>query len=161
MDGDSELFLRYVQHGGGNTIGSTDCGVTSAIHYHNGCGNENYSEGTIDLSSESSWDESELDNFLEQVDEVLKTLNPYIAIKEEMEFLAVKEGGDLPVADFSCCECGELGVSIRNDFYKFSHCCYCGTENEVFICERCGTHFGDGGGNAGLCNSCIEYLEKE
>lgn len=161
MDGDSELLLRYVQHGGGKTTSSTDCGVASAIHYHNGCGSENVSEGTIDLSSESSWDESELDNFLEQVDEELKTLNPYIAIKEEMEFLAAKEGGDLPVADFSCCECGEQGVSVRNDFYKFGHCCYCGAENEVFICERCGTHFGDGSGNAGLCNSCIEYLEKE
>ena len=162
MDGDSSLNYRYIIHGvNGEIIHSNNGRATASIRYHNGNGSENVFEGTIDLISDSEMDESEMDDFLDELKTAIEEFNPYIAIKESMEIAAVKDGEPQPVADFPCWECEQLGVSLREDLYKFGHCCYCGTDNEVQICEVCETPFGDGEGSGGLCNGCIARIEKE
>lgn len=162
MDGDSSLNYRYIIHGvNGEIIHSNDGRATASVRYHNGSGSENVFEGTVDLLSSSDIDESEIDDFLDELKSAIETFNPYIAIKEAMEMAAAKDGEPQPVADFPCWECEQYGVSLREDLYKYGHCCYCGSDNEVKECEKCGEPFGDGGGTLGLCNSCIALIEKE
>lgn len=163
MDGDSSLSIRYRAHvkDGGASVDHNAALPSATIYYHNGNGYENIPEGTIELLSESSLDESEIDDLIEELTAAIEAINPYVAIKQSMEESAAKGEETSPVADFPCCECEKYGVSLRDDFYKFGHCCYCGTDNEVQICEKCGLPFGDGGGNSGLCNSCHDLIEKE
>ena len=163
MNSDSELALRCAIYKDKNTVKytSNEDKPYAVIRYHNGDGYEDSLEGKIELSSASALDESEMDDFSDDLKVAIEELNPYISIKELLEIQAAKEGGISPVADFPCCECEQYGVSLQDDFYKFGHCCYCGTDNDVLICDRCESPFGDGGGKWGLCNSCLEYIEKE
>ena len=162
MDGDSFLYIRYITHDlDGESIHSNEGLPSATIRYHNGSGSENIFEGTIDVDSDSFIDESEIDNLLEELESAIEGLNPYIDIKEYMERDAVKYGENNPVADFPCVECEEYGVSLRDDFYKFGHCCYCGTDNEVKVCKICSTPYGDGDGHNGMCNACISLIEKD
>lgn len=162
MDSESYLYLRCIVHGkDGEIVNDDESRNHFAILYHNGSGCENLEEGTIEPTSESYLDDSAADDFLDELSAKIENLNPYIAIKEYLEMLAAKEGGNPPVAEFPCLECERFGVSISEDFYKFGCCCYCGSDNEVSICERCGTPFGDGGGSGGFCNSCLDYVDNE
>ncbi len=162
MDGDSSLGIRYITHGlNGELIHSNNGLATATIRYHNGNGFENGFEGTLELISESSIDESEVDDLLDELKSAIEEFNPYIGIKESMEINAAKDGDAEPVADFPCWECEQYGISLREDFYKFGHCCYCGTDNEIQICEVCSTPFGDGGGKGSLCNNCISRIEND
>ena len=162
MDSDSYLYLQIIAYDEDGIIQEDNEGCCSfVIHYHNGCGSENHDEGTIDPYSDTYLDDSDELRFMDVLTEKVETLNPYIAFKESLEILAVKEGAANPVAEFPCIKCEEYGVSILDDFYKFGHCCYCGTDNEVSVCERCGTPFGVDGGVGELCDACIEYIENE
>lgn len=163
MNSDSELTFRCAIYKDKNTViyTSNEDKPHAVIRYHNGGGYEDSLEGKIELSSASVLDESEMDDFSDDLKVAIEELNPYISIKELLEIQAAKEGGISPVADFPCCECEQYGVSLQDDFYKFGHCCYCGTDNDVLICDRCESPFGDGGGKWGLCNSCLEYIEKQ
>lgn len=161
MDGDSCLSLRYLVRDSDNDASHDNTFTTASINYHNGNGYEDLFEGTVQLYSESSLDETEMDSFIEELQEKIEEFNPYIALKETMEMDMVRNGDPAPVADFPCWECEKYGISLREDFYKFGHCCYCGTDNEIHICERCETPYGDGGGSMGLCNSCRDEIENE
>lgn len=163
MDGDSKLNLRYLIHGENSKITySCEDGIEPAsIRYHNGSGYENTLEGTIELNSDSSLDESEIEDFIRDLKTAIEEFNPYIATKDTLEMLAAKEGGCSPVADFPCYECEQYGISLQDDFYQFGHCCYCGTDNEIQICEICGTPFGYDGGHDGICDYCIEHIKNE
>ena len=163
MNSDSELAFRCAIYKDKNTViyTSNEDKPYAVIRYHNGGGYEDSLEGKIELSSASALDESEMDDFSDDLKVAIEELNPYITIKELLEIQAAKEGGISPVADFPCCECEQYGVSLQDDFYKFGHCCYCGTDNDVHICDRCESPFGDGGGKWDLCNSCLEYIEKQ
>ena len=80
------------------------------------------------------------------------------AIKDhygKSEYECGKYGGAEPVADFACAECGKNGVSVLEDFLPIGKCCYCGYENEVYICELCGTVHDDLGGDRHFCNGCM------
>jgi len=164
MDSDSELMLRIVEYGIDGVFSIVKNGQSDvfALRYHNGSGFENIEEGgIIEPVSESELDESEMDEFLNVLKISIEALNPYIAIKESMEYSAAKSGEASPIADFPCWECDEYGISLNEDLYKFGHCCYCGTDNEVQICRRCNAPFAEGEGKSGLCNSCIDYIESE
>lgn len=162
MDSESYLQLSYIVYDEeGKIVTDEESRTLFTILYHNGSGCENLEEGTIEPISESYLDDSAVDDFLEALTARIENLNPYIAIKENMEMLAIKEGGDPPVADFPCWECDRLGISIHEGFYKFGHCCYCGSDNEVQICAKCKIPFGDGGGSGELCNSCLEHIENQ
>lgn len=102
-----------------------------------------------------------MSDFLEDlVDYINDGLNPYLENLFSLEFEYGRYGGDNPVADFVCAECGKLGVSILEDFLPIGKCCYCGYENEVHICEICGTAYDDMGGDEHLCNGCIPKDEE-
>lgn len=155
MDGDSTMWI-YCRQDGEEIL---QC----ELRYHNGCGTEDTLEGKIVLNSESYYDMEELQEFKAELqDYVENELNPLIEQKESLEYIAGKRGEDYPVADIPCEECGEYGISISDDFYPFGHCCYCGEENYIQQCEKCGQWYRKGDGENGICNDCLEYyLSKE
>lgn len=148
-DMDETSFLQLEAIHDGEVI------ATAVCTYHNGAGHEG-GEGVCVADSDSEYDETQMHNFFEDVCEYIEnSLNPYIAEMEALAYEAVKDGGASPVADFACQECGRYGVSILKDFLPIGKCCYCGTENEVYICEICGTVFDDMGGKGNICNGCL------
>ena len=161
MDGDSSLSFKYTLYGLNNEIKNCITDKFPMILYHNGNGYEDSLEGKIELYSESYLDESEIDLFLEELTSAIEEANPYIAIKSSLEERVIKEGELPPVADFPCNECENNGISIRDDFYPFGHCCYCGADNNISICIRCGSPFEKDGDDLKLCNNCREEIKKE
>lgn len=154
MNGDSSLYLSCEQDG-------VEL-FRAILQYHNGCGTEDNFEGKIVLDSESDYDTEELDDFKEELKEHIdENLNPMIAKKEALEYEAATKGEANPVADIPCVECGEYGISIMEDFYPVGHCCYCGEENYIRRCERCGRWYEDGDGNDSICGDCLEEILKE
>ena len=154
MNGDSSLYLSCEQDG-------VEL-FRAVLQYHNGCGTEDNFEGKIVLDSESDYDTEGLDDFKEELKEHIdENLNPMIAKKEALEYEAAASGEPNPVADIPCAECGEYGISIMEDFYPVGHCCYCGEENYIRRCERCGRWYEDGDGNDSICGDCLEEILKE
>ena len=82
-------------------------------------------------------------------------MNPYVKQVSAMEYECGRHGGTSPVADFACQECGKDGVSITEELLPIGKCCYCGYENEHYVCELCGTVYDDMGGDEHLCNGCM------
>lgn len=154
MDGDSSMYISCKQDG--SEI------FRAVLEYHNGCGAEDNFEGKIVLSSESYYYTDELDKFKDELKEYIEeSLNPLISKKESLKYKAVTSGGAEPVADIPCAECGEYGISILEEFYPVGHCCYCGEENYIRQCERCGKWYEDGDGDDKICNECLEMILKE
>ena len=94
-------------------------------------------------------------------DYIEEKLNSLISKKESLEYTAATSGGAEPVADIPCMECGKYGISISEDFYPLGHCCYCGEENYIKQCQRCGKWYEDGDGNDTVCAECLEKVMEE
>ncbi len=43
----------------------------------------------------------------------------------------------------------------KDNLLPIGKCCYCGYENEHYVCELCGTVYDDMGGDEHLCNGCM------
>ena len=152
MDGDSSLDISFRQD---------DTEIFRAVlEYHNGSGMEDSFEGKIVLNSESYYDTEKLDEFKDELKEYIEEkLNPLISKKELLEYTAATDGGIEPVADIPCMECGKYGISISEDFYSLRHCCYCGEENYIKQCQRCGKWYEDGTDT--ICEECLEKVMEE
>lgn len=147
MDESSCLEIKAIHNG--EVVASAEC------RYHNGDGHEG-DEGLCVADSDSEYDDSEMQDFLDEVlSYIEETLNPYVKQVSAMEYECGRHGGEPPVADFPCQECGKEGVSITEDLLPIGKCCYCGYENEIHICELCGTVYDDYGGDEHLCNGCM------
>ncbi len=132
----------------------------NAIH-HNGSGYEN-EDGLLIAGSETLYDDTELNELKEElINYIDEKLNPYIAELHSLKYLAGKEGGFSPVAYFSCENCGQLGVSVMESFLPLGKCCFCGYQNEIKVCQRCGEIYDVYDGNDFFCNSCLTEMEKE
>ena len=123
--------------------------------YRNGEGHEG-EDGVCVADSDSEYDDSPISDFIENIisyidNELNSNLEELSAIKYECG----RHGGPSPVADFACAECGKNGVSVLEDFLPIGKCCYCGYENEVYICEACGVVHDEIGGDQHLCNGCM------
>ena len=154
MDGDSSLYISCRRDG-------TEI-FRTVLEYHNGSGMEDTFEGKIVLNSESYYDTEELDEFKDELKEYIEEkLNPLISKKESLEYAAATSGGAEPVADSPCMECGKYGISISEDFYPLGRCCYCGEENYIKQCQRCGKWYEDGDGNDTVCAECLEKVMEE
>jgi len=154
MDGDSSLYISCRRDG-------TEI-FRTVLEYHNGSGMEDTFEGKIVLNSESYYDTEDLDEFKDELkDYIEEKLNPLIYKKESLEYTAATSGGAEPVADIPCMECGKYGISISEDFYPLGRCCYCGEENYIKQCQRCGKWYEDGDGNDTVCAECLEKVMEE
>mgnify|MGYP000005549789 FL=1 len=128
------------------------------VRFHNGDGCEG-EEGIMVASDSSEYDTSELDDFRDELFAAIESLNPYPA---KLNALAYENKGAVQfVADFPCEQCGKFGVSINETFLPISRCCYCGYENELVKCERCGELVDADSVEHGLCPSCAAYIDKQ
>lgn len=149
-DMDSSSYLTIEAKHGEDIIAKVEC------MYHNGEGHEG-EEGLCVADSDSEYDDTEVHDFLEDlIDYIEEDLNPYVKQVAAMEYECGRHGGTSPVADFACQECGKDGVSITEDLLPIGKCCYCGYENEYYVCELCGTVYDDMGGDEHLCNGCMQ-----
>lgn len=148
-DMDTSSYLTIEAKHGEDIIAKVEC------MYRNGEGHES-EEGLCVADSDSEYDDTEVHDFLEDlIDYIEEDLNPYVKQVAAMEYECGRHGGTSPVADFACQECGKDGVSITEDLLPIGKCCYCGYENEYYVCELCGTVYDDMGGDEHLCNGCM------
>lgn len=128
------------------------------IRFHNGNGHEG-EECIMVATDNSEYDTSELDDFRDELFDAIESLNPYPA---QLNALAYEHKGAVQfVADFPCGQCGKFGVSIDETFLPIGRCCYCGYENELVKCERCGELVDVDTLEHGLCPSCAAYIDKQ
>ena len=137
----------------------TDKIVCSAkIHFHNGNGYEG-EEGLMEASENSEYDSSEMTDFKERLFEYIdEKLNPYPA-KMNAHVLKNKGNNDW-TAEFACSQCGKTGVSISEEFLSIGRCCYCGWDNELEKCDRCGVLVSSDDIKDGLCSTCVYCVNK-
>lgn len=137
--------------------GKTIC--SAEIHFHNGNGYEG-EEGLMEASEDSEYDFSELNDLRDELFEYIdEKLNPY---PEKLDAYVYENKGDNAwTADFACSQCGKFGVSINEEFLPIGRCCYCGWDNELEKCERCGQLVSVDDIENGFCPSCSSYIEKQ
>ena len=131
------------------------------IIHHNGSGYED-EDGVLVAGSETSYDDTELDEMKEElINYIDEKLNPYIAELEALEYISGTEGGPSPVAYFSGENCGQFGVSVRESFFPLGKCCFCGFQNVIKVCHKCGEIYDVYDGNDFFCNGCLMEMDKE
>ena len=128
------------------------------IRFHNGNGYEN-DEGLMEVDDSTEYDDLEIESFKNNLIVTIDKLNPYPAILAGLEYES--KGGERYVADYPCDECGKYGVSVNEAFLPIGRCCYCGFENELAECIRCGELFSVCDLENELCPACAEYIEKQ
>lgn len=132
---------------------------SAEVHFHNGNGYEG-EKGFMVVSDDTEYDISELDEFREELFYYIdEKLNPYPGKLDVLVY--ENQGADEFVADFACEQCGKFGVSVNEDFLPVGRCCYCGCENEVQRCERCGNLINADAMEKGLCPSCATYIDAQ
>ena len=154
---DIHAYAEQMFEAGADLTGRTaeDVIAKAECTYHNGEGHEG-EEGLCVADSDSEYIDTEVHDFLEDlIDYIEEDLNPYVKQVAAMEYECGRHSGTSPVADFACQECGKDGVSITEDLLPIGKCCYCGYENEYYVCELCGTVYDDMGGDEHLCNGCM------
>ena len=136
--------------------GSEVCKAEIRFHNGNGCESE---EGIMEATDSSEYDTLELDDFQDDLLAAIESLNPYPG---KLDALSYENKGAVQfVADFPCEQCGKFGVSIHEDFLPVGRCCYCGFENEIAECERCGELVSIDVLENGFCPSCAAYIDKQ
>lgn len=138
---------------------STDEVLSKAeIRFHNGNGSEG-EEGLMEADEDSEYDTSEYDDLKNELFEAIDSLNPYPAKADAIAYDS--KGAAQVVADFPCGQCGKFGVSVNEELLPIGKCCYCGYENELERCQRCGEIVDADSLEDGFCPSCVAYIEKQ
>lgn len=128
------------------------------IRFHNGSGFEN-SDGLMEPDDSTEYDDSEIEEFKDNLIDAINHLNPYPAILGGLEYES--KGCDTFVADFPCEQCRKFGVSVNKVFLPIGRCCYCGYENELDTCDRCGQLFNAYELENGFCSNCAAYIDEQ
>lgn len=134
--------------------------LETMVTYHNG--EAHVMDCYYVPDSESYFEDIVLTRFVEDIKSYINDEMNTIKVKaDRLSFISIKDGGDLPVADFPCWNCNQNYISINNDLYKYGYCINCGEENDILICFRCGTLYSTEDGGKKFCNYCLEKIEKE
>lgn len=137
--------------------GKTIC--SAEISFRNGNGHEG-EEGLMEADEDSEYDTSELEELREELFEYIdEKLNPYPGKLDAHVY--ENKGDNAWTADFACSQCGKFGVSINEEFLPIGRCCYCGWDNELEKCDRCGQLVNVDVLENGLCPSCSAYVDKQ
>ena len=151
--GEDSVCKIECRDGEGKTICSAE------IRFHNGNGHEG-EEGLMEADEDSEYDTSELEELREEVFEYIdEKLNPYPGKLDA--YVYENKGDNAWTADFACSQCGKFGVSIHEEFLPIGCCCYCGWDNELEKCDRCGQLVDVDVLENGLCPSCSAYVDKQ
>lgn len=132
---------------------------SAEIHFHNGNGYEG-EEGLMEASEDSEYDSSELSNLREELFEYIdEKLNPYPAKLNSYVYENKDNNGW--TSNFACGQCGKFGISTNEEFLPIGRCCYCGWDNALMKCERCGELMSADDIVDGFCPSCSAFIDKE
>ncbi|ARC86224.1 hypothetical protein U732_3620 [Clostridium argentinense CDC 2741] len=135
-----------------------------------------YSNGDYEYNSEQGY-------YMPHNDEVFEQELFEYAVNEIMEYIElnfqnmreiidstmyriVKDGGNSPVADLYCYECGEEYICVDETIAKKGLCLNCGQMNDICECERCGNYY-EGRDSAyeddepRLCDICMKHYANE
>lgn len=130
-----------------------------------------YSNGKIEFDEESSsympivQDEIfESNDLVGYITDLISTR--FINLREKVDadmYTIIKDGGESPILDLECCECGESYICIDETYAPMGVCLNCGAYNEIVKCDRCecfveGSQKDD---EPFLCENCIEEILEE
>ena len=136
--------------------------LETRIKYHNGEAYEDTMECYFIPESESYFEDEILEDFIVNLKKYIREdMNTIKSEVDSSRYSIIKDGDNLPVANFPCWNCNENYISINNDLYNYGYCINCGDENEIFQCIRCYTLYSGEEGDDNFCNYCLEKLEKE
>ena len=109
--------------------------------------------------------------YISDVDELTEGLMDFIEIhfKNVREYIdsemfsLIKDGGQSPLADMHCWECGEEYICVDVNYGTFGQCLNCGEMNEIAICSRCECFFEGNANEEGpiFCDNCLEYFKSQ
>ncbi|RFB42570.1 hypothetical protein [Bacillus sp. dmp10] len=155
QQGESEVLLKLIING--KMI--EEC----SLKYINGGAEFQKDLGYYLPTSYNEFSQKGFEEFVEHISEFIEDYFPNL--KEEMEiemYIAAKDGGNNPVADFSCEECGEEYVCTNDDICEIGTCVNCGAKHEISTCERCEVTYNQNiDGGEYICQNCLEhYLEE-
>lgn len=100
-------------------------------------------------------------------DEMINFIDKYfINNRENVDssmYSIIKDGGESPVANVPCFQCGEEYICIDESYGKYGQCLNCGEMHEIGICSRCGNYFEceDSDNYPIFCENCKMDIEKE
>ncbi|MCD9104344.1 MULTISPECIES: hypothetical protein [Bacillus] len=155
QQGESEVLLKLIING--KMI--EEC----SLKYINGGAEFQSDLGYYLPTSYNEFSQKGFEEFVEHISEFIEDYFP--DLKEEMEiemYIAAKDGGNNPVADFSCEECGEEYVCVNDDIGEQGMCLNCGAKHEVSTCERCEVTYNQNiDGEEYLCENCMEHYLGE
>ncbi|KAB2458719.1 hypothetical protein F8161_19645 [Bacillus cereus] len=151
QQGESEVLLKLIING--KMI--EEC----SLKYINGGAEFQKDLGYYLPTSYNEFSQKGFEEFVEHISEFIEDYFPNL--KEEMEiemYIAAKDGGNNPVADFSC----EEYVCTNDDICEIGTCVNCGAKHEISTCERCEVTYNQNiDGGEYICQNCLEhYLEE-
>lgn len=137
---------------------------SKSIRYINGEASFNSYQGNYMPETQDEFNMSDLEELMEGLvaflDEHFE--NRRESIDSEM-YSIIKDGGNSPVADIPCWECGEEYICVDENYGSYGQCLNCGVANDISVCERCGCYF-EGEpteGEPDFCENCLDYFDKQ
>ncbi|MGG7058325.1 hypothetical protein ACQPUZ_08505 [Clostridium tertium] len=104
--------------------------LETRIKYHNGEAYEDTMECYYIPESESYFENERLNDFISNLKNYIREdMNTIKSDVDSSRYSIIKDGGNLPVADFPCWNCNENYISINNDLYNYGYCINCGEKN--------------------------------
>lgn len=98
-------------------------------------------------------------NLIEYVENEMNTLKKEI---DDSRYSILKDGGNLPVADLACWNCGCEYISIDDDVYPYGKCINCGEDNNLKECGICGELYNESeDGDDFFCGYCKQKIDED
>jgi len=114
--------------------------------------------------SEDEFGETQLQTSIQElIDFVNVNLESLRERVDNQMYRIIKDGGNSPVADICCCNCGENYICIDENYAEYGRCLNCGEMNEIHVCEKCGEYCDEvyNVGGVQICENCHEDFENE
>lgn len=138
--------------------------ISNSITYTNGEISFNSYQGCYMPETQ---DAISMEDLLSLKEDTVDFLNDHFEnLREKVDsdmFAIIKDGGNSPLAEAFCCECGEEYICVDEKYGTFGQCLNCGEMNDICLCDRCGCYF-EGATNEdelNLCESCLDYYDRQ
>jgi len=139
---------------------------TFLVRYMNGEISYNSYQGCYMPETQDEIYTSDIEKLTDGLSEYLDDQFENIREKVDSDMYSImKDGGNSPVADIPCCECGDEYICVDESYGDFGQCLNCGEHNDIYICDRCGCYFEATGNESdddpNFCENCLDYFEKQ
>lgn len=136
--------------------------LETSILYCNGEAHEDPMEGYIVPDCDSFVETDKFQIFMDDIkDYINNDMNPLKGEVETMKYMSIKDGGNSPVANFSCWNCNKELVSLNDNLYQYGYCINCGEDNDPKECIKCESIVPSDEGGLDLCENCYARFINE